>query len=346
MQHTTPGILFAVAACAAGAAAQPDVPSRPEAPEAPAAAPRVRLTVLEDRVRVEVGDELFTEYRFTGLRRPVLYPVLGPGGTPMTRRWPLESAGPGESKDHPHHQSLWFAHGAVNGRDFWTTHPLAGRIEHERIVEVRSGDEGLLRTRNRWMAGRRLVCEDKRTLRFRAEPGARSLDYEVTLLATHGRVVLGDTKEGTMAIRMHPALRLRGKVAAGRAINSEGVQGRAVWGKRARWIDYWGPIGSRVLGVAILDHPSNLRHPTWWHARDYGLCAANPFGIHHFEDREKGAGDHEIPAGGSLTLRYRFVFHEGDAEQADVEAHWRAFAATHVAAPAPPRRSEGGGRDL
>lgn len=328
--HTARGILLAVAACAGPAATQTAPAPRAAAP---AAAPRVRLTVLEDRVRVEIDGEPFTEYRFGGLRRPVLYPVLGPGGVPLTRRWPLESAGPGEARDHPHHQSLWFAHGSVNGRDFWTTHPLAGRIEHATILEVRSGATGLLRTRNRWMAGRRLVCEDERTLRFAVEPDARTLDYEVTLLATRGRVVLGDTKEGTMAIRMHPALRLRGKVAAGRAINSEGVEGRAVWGKRARWVDYSAPIDGRVLGIAILDHPTNLRHPTWWHARDYGLCAANPFGIHDFEGRAKGAGDHEIPAGGSLTLRYRFVFHEGGAERAGIEARWRAFAAARGAPP-------------
>ncbi|HEX5054429.1 MAG TPA: DUF6807 family protein, partial [Planctomycetota bacterium] len=82
-----------------------------------------------------------------------------------------------------------------------------------------------------------------------------------------------------------------------------------VWGKRARWIDDSGTIDGQAVGIAMFDHPSNASFPTWWHARTYGLLAANPFGVHDFENKPAGAGALTVPVGGSLELRYRVVLH-------------------------------------
>jgi hypothetical protein len=164
------------------------------------------------------------------------------------------------------------------------------------------------------------------------------LDYEVRLLATHGAVTFGDTEEGTMAVRVNEAIRVtHGKGAtkrpgAGRLVNANGDSGIPAWGKRAAWASYSGPLpDGRVIGVALLEHPGNFRHPTWWHARDYGLLSANPFGRHDFEklkDQPK-AGDHVIPAGGELVLRYRLIFHRGDEKAARIEEEFKAYASTH-----------------
>ena len=78
--------------------------------------------------------------------------------------------------------------------------------------------------------------------------------------------------------------------------------------------------------MAIFDHPENPRHPTWWHVRDYGLFAANPFGIHDFEKKPAGTGDFKIPAGQSATFKYRFYLHEGDEQQGQVAARYREYA--------------------
>ena len=145
-------------------------------------------------------------------------------------------------------------------------------------------------------------------------------------MASEGDVLFGDTKEGTMAIRMAPALRLRGKVAAGEVRNSEGVTGKAVWGKRARWIDYRGPIDGATVGIALFDHPKNHGQPCRWHARDYGLLAANPFGVHHFEGKPKGAGGLELKKGSQLRLRYRFLFHDGELSAEELEKRWARWA--------------------
>jgi len=171
-------------------------------------------------------------------------------------------------------------------------------------------------------------------LTFGTTEAGRYIDIGVTIHASHGDVTFGDTKEGTMGIRMHPLLRLqtdekRGNhTAKGNAVNSEGIEGKAIWGKRAQWVDYWAPIDGQTVGIAIFDHPSNPRHPTWWHARYYGLVAANPFGIHDFENKPEGTGDMKIASGESVSFRYRFLFHKGDAKQANVVGEYKSFAET------------------
>jgi hypothetical protein len=87
-------------------------------------------------------------------------------------------------------------------------------------------------------------------------------------------------------------------------------------------------VDGKIVGIAIFDHPDNPRHPTWWHVRDYGLFAANPFGVHDFEKKPKGTGDFTIPAGQSVTFRYRFYLHKGDEQQAGVAEQYREYSRT------------------
>lgn len=302
----------------------------------------VKLTRLDDRVRVEIGGQLFTEYIFKGASRPYCYPVLMSDGTSLVRDFPQKQT-PGEETDHPHQRALMFVHGFANGIDFWnegTAGPKLpkGRTEHDGLLETIDGATGVLRTRNRWVApDGRLIATDETTLRFRGTADARQLDYEVTIQALPDvPLVLGDSKEGTMAIRVAQWMTLphkyKGRLTpgTGHILTAAGHQDTAAWGKRAAWCDYYAPRNGKTYGVAIFDHPQNLRHPTWWMARDYGLFAANPFGQHEFEPEQKhprGKGDHPIPAGGSLTLRYRFHFHEGDPAAAGIAGHFAAYAA-------------------
>ena len=71
------------------------------------------------------------------------------------------------------------------------------------------------------------------------------------------------------------------------------------------------------VGIALFDHPTNLRYPTYWHVRDYGLMTANPFGLSFFEG-EGHDGSHVLPAGQNLTFRYRVLVHAGGAREGDV----------------------------
>jgi hypothetical protein len=291
----------------------------------------VSVTPLADRVVVRLDGQLFTEYVFAGTPRPYCYPLLGPGGVPLTRSYPMVDV-PGEEHDHPHHRSLWFTHGQVNGTDFWSEAPGHGRIVHDRFLELASGAAGgVIRSANRWLtAAGAEVCSDERTLRFYGGSAERrQIDVEITLKAGGSAVVLGDTKEGSMALRLNEQMRVvqpQGKPGAGHILDSAGRVDGAAWGKRAAWCAYSGPVDGKTFTVAMFDHPQNPRYPTWWHVRDYGLFAANPFGQHDFEGAPARAGDLTLPAGGQITFRYRVLLLVGGSVPAALGAEFARWA--------------------
>lgn len=313
--------------------------------------PAVSFTELEDRLRIELNGELFTEYIFQREEGffPVFYPVMGPGEVAMTRKYPLEEI-EGEDKDHPHHQSLWFAHSNVNGETFWAVRSykdrnsgklrVPGHQVHQGFKEVVEGEEsGHFIAETKYVASHgRTIMSDTRTVRIPAVADAlapRILDIEIQFHATDGDVVFGDEKDAGMAIRVASELQAQKrtkdpkvlKPADGHLLNSEGVSDNDTWGKRAKWIDAYGRVGSEPVGVAILDHPKNPRHPTWWHSRTYGLVTANIFGKRYFEGLEDPeAGKFVIKDGQSATFRWRFIFHRDGPEEADIESHFQQFS--------------------
>jgi hypothetical protein len=310
-----------------------------------ASANDVKLTRSADRVRVELGGQLFTEYIFNGAPKPFLYPVIASDGTEMMRHFPVKSDVEGEVRDHPHHRSLWFTHGAVNGVDFWAESDLKkqGQIVNESVEHTTKGGVGEIRSRNKWVGPDGMVhLTDETVIRAQAMAGGgRVLDYEVTLKAPANKpVVFGDTKEGSMAIRLplwmtpphsYSVNKQRQKhEGKGTIVNAEGIKNDATWGKRSTWVDYHAPKNGKVYGVAMFDHPKNPQHPTWWHVRSYALFAANPFGKHDFEPEHKAnpkAGDLTIAAGKSVTFRWRFYFHMGDEKAGKVAERYKEYAA-------------------
>ena len=295
----------------------------------------VRISQADGKLRVEINGKLFTEYYYQDVPRPYCYPLLGPDELPMTRRWPLESS-TDEQHDHPHHRSLWYSHCSVNGLDFWTEGSNTCKIVHEKFLGIESGGKsGTIRSGNNWMArDGSIVCTDLRTLRIYNRPDDQRLfDFDITLQAPPGKpVIFGDEKDGAMAVRVAETMRLtqKNKTGDGHIVLSSGARDQETWGKRADWCDYYGPVHGKIVGIAIFDHPDNPRHPTWWHVRDYGLFAANPFGIHDFEKKPKGTGDFTIPAGQSITFRYRFYLHEGDTQQARVAELYQEYSRTRT----------------
>jgi len=291
----------------------------------------VTVTPSDTNIEVRIDGELFTQYVFTDCENPYLYPIIGPHGIRMTRDFPMRVVS-GESHDHEHHRSMWFAQDGMNGVDFWrNAKPGHGVVRHEEILRCESGREsGFFRTTNRWLGpDGKLICRDIKQVTCWQLPTGRAIDWTVTLIPSEDGLQITDSEEGTMAIRTHTNLQLVNQggttSANGQAVNSEGVRGAAVWGKRAAWVDYWGTVDGHVVGIAIFDHSSNPRHPTWWMARDYGLVAANPFGIHDFEGKPPGTGDMQLKAGEPLRLRYRFLFHDGGPDAIDLPAEFQRF---------------------
>ena len=166
-------------------------------------APIMTIKDFNSKVRVEIDGKLFTEYIYRGFAKPILYPVLGPNGIEMTRNFPMKDNVAGEAADHPHHKSLWFAHGDINGVDFWGEDKHSGRIVHDQRLETRESAECVtIQTRNKWLnsAGNEVCC-DTTTLTFSVNSGHRAIDWEVTIHASRGDITFGDSKEGMMSIR-------------------------------------------------------------------------------------------------------------------------------------------------
>jgi len=303
----------------------------------------IKLVVSEAAKKVDViiAGKLFTTYRWPdNVMKPVLYPVLTSEGTEITRGYPLKPRA-GERVDHPHHIGIWFNYGDVNGLDFWnnsTAIPAAkksgfGTIKHIKIDQLKEGTgEALIVTTESWIdpAGKELLSE-KTEYHFIASGSTRIIDRVSTLTATGNDVSLNDNKEGVIGIRMARQLELPSKDevimtdaqgnpttvkkmsndgVTGSYRSSEGIKDDAVWSTRARWMDLHGLIGHEAISVVMCDHPKNQSYPTYWHARGYGLFAANPLGWSVFT-KGKEKLNYRIPAGKSSIFRYRIIIHSG-----------------------------------
>ncbi len=292
-------------------------------------------------IQIYFGDNLVTAYNAGKEEgKPFFYPVIGPSGENMTRHWPMKEGYKDEAQDHIHHRGMWYGLGNVNGFDFWhysgdghKKDKIFGTIIHKSLNGVSTSRGKIsITTKSDWVEAKnpkKKVCSDKRVFTFsKGTDDSLIVDAEITLIADSGEVTINDDKEGAWSIRTLPSLRLEGDVAKGSMLNSEGLTGKGVWGKRAKWVDNFGPdkAGNRV-GIAIMDHPKNPRHATWWHARHYGLFTANPFGQAHFEkDAPENAGKYVIKDGGAVTFRYRTIFHKGDTKDAGIAEAFAAFS--------------------
>jgi hypothetical protein len=321
--------------------------------------PQVEVQVREAdrRVDVSVGGQPFTSYIWPDtLEKPTLYPIRSAKGTVITRGFPpLEH----ERQDHPHHVGLWFNDGDVNGFDFWNNSDAIsgeraarmGTVAHRRITGSDSGaGEGRLQVEADWVAadGKTLLTE-KTTFVFRAQPGIRTIDRIAVLTAAEGAgdVSMKDNKEGMLGLRVIRALedpaeksgefrdatgavtRMRDMDTAGvtgQYRSSEGKTGKDVWGTRGRWTMLTGTVEGAPLTVAILDHPDNPGHPTYWHARGYGLFAANPLGQAEFSGGSETL-NFSIAAGQRATFQYRIVLLDDAPSDAQMEAMYSDWTA-------------------
>jgi hypothetical protein len=302
---------------------------------------QVTVTQQKDRIAVQMDGKPFTEFIIGGTNKPFLYPLRAASGTIVTRGYPLDKDVPGEAHDHPHQKGLWFSHGNVNGFDFWSNEPFQkespkGTIVLDKVKSIHSGKkEGSINASFYWLDanGNRLLRED-RTMVFHDDPKLRIIDFDIDLKALQ-KVTFGDTKEGTFAMRIAAPLEEPGKENAkysvkrtGKMVSSEGKEyEKEIWGKRANWVDYDGEINGEKLGIAIFDNPANPGHPTHWHARGYGLFAANIFGLHDFYNDKSKSGAVTVEPGQDLRFRYRVVIHPGDATSAGIADLYKQYAA-------------------
>lgn len=294
-------------------------------------------------VTVKLNGKLFTKYVIDQANKPFLWPVIGPGDVEMTRAYPMAKVD-GERHDHPHHRSFWIGHQGTDGFDTWheemTIMERRGTAEqkkqrlaglgstvHRKFREVSAGkSSATIIAENDYVGsdGRKLLS-DVRTFVFRAAKGKHIIDVDIELIASHGEMTLSDKKDAGFSVRVPTSMDVDSK-KGGTVINSNGIRDKAAWGKRAKWVDYNGPVNGKKMGVAILNHPSSLRHPTPWHVRTYGLFTANPFGTKSL-DKTAPDGAIKLKKGESVKLRHRVIFHRGDEKAAKIAEEFKAYAA-------------------
>lgn len=289
------------------------------------AAPVFTMEQDANEVRVLADGKLFCAYVFRGASKPYVYPLTAPDGVKLNREYPMTEVA-GETHDHPHHRSFWFAHGDVNGVDFWSVAKGAGTIDT--VGTPKAAVEGNVVTvsaNHSWTApDAKVMAKDETTLAFGAlKGGDRYIDFSITLSAD-AAAKFGDTKEGTMALRLRDEFGFKNKDTF--ALNSEGSDKSKIWGQRARWGYYETKLDGKVHGVAVLTHPGNPLSPSRWHARDYGLLAVNPFGEKAFDKKSTKEGGLTVEPGKPVTFKYRMVFYAGRKKADDVENLYRDYA--------------------
>ncbi len=301
--------------------------------------PMVDLQVneAEKKVDVMVDGKLFTAYIYPdNIKKPVLWPVISQAGNMLTRSFPMINK-EGDRSDHPHHVGIWLNYGDVNGLDFWNNSEAIapersdryGTIYHRSIDKAESGKgTAQLVTSSDWKSpDQTKMLEEQTSFKFIALENMRIIDRITTLKAIIDEVNFTDNKEGMFAIRVARELELpsdkptklvdsHGVVTRvekmdntfvkGDYRSAEGVEGKEVWGTRCRWMKLSSEIKGEQVALVIIDHPSNVGYPTYWHARDYGLFAANTLGQKIFSDGENEL-NFSLKKGESVTFKYRLV---------------------------------------
>ena len=271
------------------------------------------------------GDEIARYHFGPALRRPFVYPVVGPSGRSLTRM-----GHPRDPESHSHHNSVWISHESVNGISFWGDRQK-GRIAHQRIDEFEDvGEHSWIISVNHWIDEQ----DNKVLLVERRRTAVQLLDADQWMLVIDLRfdakepVTFGKTPFGLIGVRMAKTIGVND--GGGTIRNSAGQvnEGEIFW-KPARWCDYSGPIArGKVDGITLMDHPSNFNHPTKFHVRGDGWMGASLT-----IDEPK-----VIEAGKPLTLRYGLFVHVGQPSPEELEKRWAEFAKAAPADLTPKRK--------
>jgi len=287
------------------------------------------------------NNQLLTGYSYgDSVMKPVLFPINTVSGTTVTRGFPLAPR-PGERVDHPHHTGLWLNYESVNGLDFWNNSTAIpydkrskyGSIIHQKIIKAESTgkNKATLVVAAQWKnkAAETLLTEIT-TYLFEVRKNEFIIDRITGLTCVVDKVIFKDVKDGLIAIRVARELELpsdepqtfvddKGNYTAvpkidntgvtGEYISSSGLTGNNVWGTRGNWVSLQGTIRNKPISVTIIDHPKNPGYPTYWHARGYGLFAANPLGQNIFSNGKEQL-NLSLQKNESVIFKYRIVISE------------------------------------
>ena len=297
---------------------------------------KVQESKTDKSVSVLIDGKPFTSLIFPdNMEKPVLYPINAANGAILTRGFPLKSRD-GERTDHPHHIGYWLNYESVNGLDFWNNSYAIpadrkakyGWIRNVKVTKASSGAKAgnLSYTANWENQDKKVLLKEETKFVFSGTENTRTVDRITTLTAQTDSVFFKDIKDGMVGLRLTKELEFpsnkveeftdsqgnitkvaaSGNGASGNYLTSEGKTGVGVWATRGTWCVLSGIKEGKPLSVAIIDHPQNPGYPTYWHARDYGLFAANPLGQEVFSNGKEKL-NLKLKPGQSITFRYRML---------------------------------------
>lgn len=279
------------------------------------------FTERDGQLDITAADTIIATYvyRDPEISRPYFAHVRTLDGIQVTRNHPPQVDDP---EDHAtFHPGIWLAFGDISGTDFWRN---KAEVKHRRFDQpptVQADGALVFSVENVYIDGGKIICTETCNYRISAEGEGWMLRSDSTFEALVQPVVFGDQEEMGFGVRMATPLAV---LKGGAILNSEGAKNEAgVWGKAAQWADYSGVIGKSPVGVAVLAHPGNFR-PSWFHARDYGLLVANPFGQKAFTEGEPSRVT--VEPGTPLRLRFGAFIH-GAASEDQLKKAYNEFVA-------------------
>ena len=263
---------------------------------------KFQAAIQGDRCVITRGGQQVATYVFRdeSILRPYFTDVHAPDGIPVTRHHPPR---PGiDAVDHETmHPGIWLAFGELGGADFWRN---KGRVDCQHF-KLKVSNEGIVswEVRPQYLDGNRGICTEVVRHTLRSLGDGTLLTYHSSF-SGESPFAFGDQEEMGLGLRLATPLVVKG--GGGTITNSEGGKNeKEVWGKQADWCDYSGIVEKegvkRRVGMLLIPHQDNFRR-SWFHARDYGFVAANPFGQNAFTKGEKSRI--EVKPGEQLDLRF------------------------------------------
>lgn len=297
------------------------------APAPAAEPPAVAFERAAGEMKITVGGSPLGTYVFRDdvIGRPYFAHLRAPGGVQATRTHPPVEGQ--DATDHAtFHPGLWLAFGDLSGADDWRNR---ARVEHVRFVEEpkASAGRGSFVVENRYLpatgAGGSPLCREVCSYAILVRPAGYLLICDSTFRSDTADFYFGDQEEMGFGVRVASPLAV---VKGGKIRNSDGlVNEPQVWGKAADWCDYSGSLGGKRVGITLMPDPHNFRR-SWFHARDYGLLVANPFGRNAMTS---GAPSRVlVKRGETLRLRFGVLLHtSAQDEPLDLAVAYRDFLA-------------------
>jgi Family of unknown function (DUF6807) len=276
---------------------------------------KITAVTVGSKINVTIDGKFFTSYIFSEDEKyPFFYPVNGPvsGGSVTSMR----------NAVYPHHSSLFFGCDLVNGGNYWQEGLERGRIISVNArIEKQGGDSVVITDECIWSRPGALspVKDTRKFIITSPSESVTQIDAEIAMEMLMDVHIL-KTNHSLFSVRMAADLAVTN---GGTMINAEGARSeKDTFGKASPWIDYYGPRGTSVEGLAIMQHPSNPWYPSPWFTRDYGFMSPTP--MYWPANGEETF----MKEGTKILLRYRVLVHAGNNEDANIAQEFEKYKIT------------------